>query len=98
MIGLETAYPILNTALLGTVGQQRMVEILALKPREILKIPFPKIAVGEHANLTVFQPNTPWTFKLSESRSKARNTSLDGYEFTGKVVGVINNGKYLLNS
>jgi dihydroorotase len=97
MISLETTYAMLNTALNGALDQTKMIEILAENPREILRIPLPKIEVGEKANITLYQPNMTWKYDLSKSRSISRNSSLNGFEFKGRVLGIINNGTYYLN-
>lgn len=56
-----------------------------------LDIPF--INEGEAANITVYNPDKTWIFSEKEMFSKSRNTPFQGTEFSGKVVGVINNNK-----
>ena len=97
MISLETTFPMLNTVLNGSMDQSAMIELLAEKPRRILRIPTPKIDVGLTANITLYQPNRKWKYQLKNSQSVSRNSPVDGYEFKGKVMGIVNNGSYFLN-
>jgi len=78
------------------MDQSGMIELLAEKPRRILRIPIPKIEVGQNANITLYQPNKMWKYELSKSFSVSRNSPLNGYEFKGKVLGIVNNGTYFL--
>lgn len=95
MIALETAYAAANTALHGKITPDKLVEKLSINPRKILGIKVPVIKAGEEANLTLFNPDKKWIFEKKHIASKSKNTPLVGYEFTGKTLGVINNGKYV---
>lgn len=90
IIGLETTYPLLNTHFGKQLGTETIVQLLAIKTRKVLNLPIPKIAVGEKANLTIFDPSKTWTFSKSSIQSKSKNTPFIGQQFTGKVLGVIN--------
>lgn len=70
-----------------------LIQRLTVGPRRILNLPPAAIDTGAPADLTVFQPDQKWTFTVSGQASKGRNNPLDGQELTGKVFGVINNGK-----
>lgn len=89
MIGLETAFAICRTFLGKKLGIHDLVEKLSLAPRRILNLPTPKIAPGERAELTVFDPDTQWVFEEKNIRSKSRNTPFIGQNFKGKVIGVV---------
>lgn len=91
-IGLQTVFPLLNTHLSRKFSIEEMVNFLAINPRKILRLPIPKIAKKEVANLTVFHPDQTWTFEAANILSKSKNTSLIGTTFKGKVLGVVNNG------
>lgn len=56
-----------------------------------------KIEVGQKADFTLFQPTKKWMFDTSKVISKTFNSPFIGKEMTGKVVGVVNNGKIALN-
>ena len=89
-IGLETCFAALNT----TYGSHLDVIVHALSesPRSILNIPIPRVSTGEKANLTLFDPDTKWTFEKSASLSQ--NSPFIGREFTGRTVATINGSKY----
>jgi dihydroorotase len=58
----------------------------------------PRVARGEKASLTLFNPRMRWVFNLSDSRSKSKNSPFDNTEFAGRVIGTVSNGKLNLNS
>ncbi len=97
MIGLETCFAVTNTALRGEIKVEKIVQLLAQNPRKILGIAIPKIEEGAAADLTLFNPGKKWKFTADDIQSKSKNTPFIGTEFIGKVVGVINKGKALLN-
>ncbi len=42
-------------------------------------------AIGEVADVTVFDPDREWLFDASESASKSNNSPFDGWRLRGKV-------------
>jgi dihydroorotase len=92
IIGLETTYALLNTHRTDRLNTVALVECLTSKPRRLLRIAQPKIAVGEIANLTVFDPSLTWTY--TKTHSTAQNTPLFGTALTGKVLGVFNHKQF----
>jgi dihydroorotase len=95
-IGLETAFPMVNQALHKKVTINQLVENFAIKARKILDLKIPEISEGEKANLTIFNPNTEWTFTENDIFSKSKNTPLVGEILRGRVEGVVNNGQFWL--
>lgn len=96
MIGLETAYAVLNTVLPG-VPQQDWVKLLSSQPRNLFNQAIPGIQKGAMATLTLFNPAITWTVTEKDIRSKSKNTPFIGKQLTGKVVGIINKGQIVLN-
>jgi dihydroorotase len=90
MIGLETCFALINSNSDG-VRLERIIEALTTNPRNILKLQQPKIEEGALANITLFDPETEWTFEKKHITSKSSNTPLIGSKFKGKVIGIINN-------
>ena len=74
-----------------------MVDILACYPRQIFKVDIPVIQEGAKANLTFFLPNAKAVIQKDENTSLSENSPLWNERVTGKVVGVFNNGKLVLN-
>ncbi|OQY94362.1 MAG: dihydroorotase [Sphingobacteriales bacterium UTBCD1] len=96
MAGLETAYAVLNTCLKG-ITQQRLVELLSLYPRKVFGMEPLSINQNKKASLTLFLPGTPWTVKAGDLHSRARNSPFIGKNLKGKVIGIINKDRVILN-
>jgi len=93
--GLETALPLAITVLhhYFKLPLWRIVELLSSNPAKIFGLSGRgTLAVGSHADITVFDPKKKWTFDASQSKSKSRNTPFDGWSFTGKAVATIVGG------
>lgn len=89
MIGLESAFGLINTNK-GKIKLETIIEALTTNPRAILKLEQPKIAEGQQANITLFDPEAEWIFEKKSIRSKSANTPFIGTKFKGKVIGIIN--------
>ena len=77
---------------------EQIIEKLSINPRTILKIPIPKINIGEPANLTLLDINKSWTVDISKFLSKSVNSPFNGTELKGYAAGVINNNKMFINN
>lgn len=95
MTGLETTYGVL-----GKIGfsNEKMVECLSEKPREIFGLPKVSIQEGEQADITLFLPGVTYQFEERQIQSKSKNTPFIGKELNGKVVGIISKDNLYLNS
>ena len=92
--GLETALPLaLRLVHEGVISPGRLVELLSSFPARILGVSGGRICAGEVADLTVIDPERDFTFAASTSRSKCRNTPFDGWQFRGKAVLTIMDGR-----
>jgi dihydroorotase len=89
MIGLETVFALCRTYLRKKLKINDLVDKMSLAPRRILGLPISKIAPGEPAELTVFDPDFEWIMEVQNIRSKSRNTPFVGKKFKGKVLGVV---------
>jgi dihydroorotase len=93
-IGLETTFGLINQFLHNQFTINDLVCFLAENSRRILDVPLPKIAEGELANLTIFDPSKEWTFTAKDIRSKSKNSPVIGDILRGSVLGVVNRGQY----
>jgi dihydroorotase len=96
MIGLETAYAVLNTSLPGT-SQEKWVTLLSVNPRKLFGLNELKVQEGNKAVLTLFNPSEKWTVSEKDIKSKSKNSPFIGKELTGKVLGIINADKPVIN-
>ena len=95
IVGLETALGLVVTELVnaGVLTLPQMIEKMSVNPRRILGLPEIRIAEGEPANLTIFDPAAEWIVDTQLFKSKSKNSPFGGKKLSGKPVGVINNGK-----
>jgi dihydroorotase len=97
MSSIETAFSAANTALEGTLSTDQLIEKLAVRPREILKLDVPQIEEGAMANLTLFDPTLDWTVEKSSLKSKSSNSPFIGKTLKGKALAVFNNNQWAVN-
>lgn len=95
-LGLQTAFAASWTALEGKLPLEKLIEKLAIRPREIFGLAIPGIEIGQTANLTIFNPDHRWTFQETEIRSKSKNTSFVGMQLKGSVSAIINRHQSLI--
>jgi dihydroorotase len=96
MISLETAYAVLNTSLPG-ITQEKWVELLSINPGKLFGRGELEIREGNKAILTFFNPSEKWIVTEKDLRSKSKNSPFIGKELTGKVIGIINVNKIVIN-
>ncbi len=90
MIGLETALSLVVTHLVkpGVISWERAVELLAVRPRQILHVERVALEAGSTADLTVIDPEAAWTVDAAEFMSKAANSGFIGAKLTGRATDV----------
>lgn len=98
MIGLETSLALMLTHLVdkGTIGYDRLVELMSVKPREILRQEKVMLAPGSVADLTVFDPELEWTVDANDFCSKAKNSAFIGAQLKGRPTDAFVGGKATL--
>ena len=82
IVGLETAFPLLYTYLVreGVISFDRLIEMMALRPREIMRL-------GEPKDFITVDLDARYRIDSSQFVSKGKATPLDGWEVFGKVKG-----------
>jgi dihydroorotase len=96
MIGLESCYPALKT-ILPNVSEARWVELLSTNPRKIFGLEQPVITKDANASVTIFEPSGKVNVHERFFRSKSKNSAFIGKTLNGRVLGVVNGNKLLLN-
>lgn len=87
MIGLETSLGLVLTHLVnpGVISWERAIELMAVRPREILRLERVALEPGSTADLTVIDPEAKWTVDAADFCSKASNSGFLGAELTGRA-------------
>ena len=93
MIGLETAFGVVRTAL-PQLPMERLIELIGINPRKIFGLPQQTIQINQPASLSLFLPNQEW---IPQSfHSKSRNSPFFGKALTGQPLGIINKDSLFL--
>lgn len=100
IMGLETAIGISLERLVhpGHISLQRMIELFTTGPASILRLNRGALTPGLPGDVTVLDPNANWTYDLSKSPSKSRNSPFDGKLFRGRAVATIVSGEVVWRS
>src|SRR5215831_15175157 len=96
IIGLETAVGLAFERLVrpGIISLERLVELCSTNPARILSLhDRGTLRAGARADVTILDPEFAWTFDVSRSKSKSRNTPFDAYRLTGAAIATIVNGR-----
>lgn len=90
-IGLESAFG----ALQNVLPLDLIIEKLTFG-KTIFALERESINVNAKANLTLFTPQGDWTFTKESVLSKSKNSAFFGMAMKGKVYGIFNQGKLIL--
>ena len=98
IVGLETSVGLILNFLVKKkiLTIEEVIDRMSTAPRRILGLPEIRIETGMEANLTVLDPKIEWKIEKSSFESKARNTPFDGWQLTGKSVGVLNHKQWAI--
>ncbi len=91
-IGLESAFGALNSVF--TI--KKTIELLT-KGKARFGIDSASIAVGNKANITLFNPNTNYVFTKKQITSRSKNSIFENSKLKGTVLGIISNNKIVLS-
>ena len=94
IIGLETAFAVLHTALKDNAPLETIINCITVNPRNILHIALPEIKEGHAADFTLFSTSEVWKFEPKHIRSLSHNTPFIGSTFTGRAKAVYNNNVF----
>jgi dihydroorotase len=97
--GLETALGISLQTLVhsGKISMMRLVELYTINPARVMSLDKGRLAAGNVADVTIFDPESMWTYDVNKSYSKSRNSPFDGHQFRGGPVTTIVNGMVVWN-
>ncbi|SFZ92135.1 dihydroorotase [Flaviramulus basaltis] len=92
-IGLESAFGALQTIF----TLKKTIDILT-KGKTRFGLENTSINIDEKLNMTLFNPDTKYTFSKSDIISKSKNAIFENETLKGKVYGIISNNKVALNN
>lgn len=100
MLGLETAFAVVNTTMVATGLLDPLTAIARFTtgPAAVRDVGGHgrAIAEGEDANLVVLDPHATWTVDAAALHSRARNSPYHGRELTGRPVHTLLRGRFTL--
>jgi len=94
IIGFETALGVALETLYhaGKMPLARIVALFTTGPARILNLDRGTFAPGVAGDVTIFDPERPWTYDLNRSLSKSRNSPFDGKTFRGGPMATVVDG------
>ena len=95
MIGMESALPVYVRALVepGLLTWPQLVARLTANPARVLGIAAGTLVPGAPADVTVIDPEAPWTIDPARFASRARNCPFAGWEVRSRVVMTLVGGR-----
>jgi dihydroorotase len=98
IIGLETSLP-LSLALVrdGVIDEQQMIRLMSVNPAKILGIPAGTLSSGAAADVTVINPDLPFTYTEDQVVSKSKNSPFLGWKLQGRAVLTVMEGQVTHN-
>ncbi|PLR77569.1 dihydroorotase [Bacillus sp. V3-13] len=95
IVGLETAFPLLNTYLVekGMITLKQLVDFLTVKPAAAFGLSSGKIEVGAAADIVLIDLEQTEAIDPKRFLSKGKNTPFTGWECKGWPVMTIVNGR-----
>jgi dihydroorotase len=92
-IGLESCFGAVNSVL----SLAESIEAITTKPRAIFGLETTCIAVGEKADISLFNPKLNYTFAKENILSTSKNSTFLGKKLNGKAYGIYANSKLVIN-
>lgn len=99
IIGFETALGVYLEVFYHTkkLTPLELIKKLTLNPSKTLNIPRGSISLGDVADITIIDPNLNWTYDVTKSFSKSRNSPFHKRNFKGKAIYTIVNGEVVFS-
>lgn len=92
---LQTLFSALNSK--NTLQLEKLVQILSDNTRNFIQKPSPSIKIGNLADLTIFDPSVEFSFDSNQRKENILYSPFQHDKLTGKVLGIVNNNKLVLN-
>tara|TARA_R110002073_G_scaffold1715_3_gene12349 strand:- start:109419 stop:110726 length:1308 start_codon:yes stop_codon:yes gene_type:complete len=97
IIGLESALGLYHKALVetGHIDLPKLIKLMTINPAKLCNLDqqgLGKLEVGGPADITIIDPNHPWTLSTDDLVGKSSNIPFLGWEMTIKPIMTIVNG------
>jgi len=95
IVGLETALPVCLETLHRSSGfaLPQLISLMTDKPARLMNLPGGTLAIGEAADVVLFDPSLEWTPTREEFQSRSDNSPWLGRPLQGRAVRTIVGGK-----
>ncbi|MDD6728402.1 MAG: dihydroorotase [Eubacteriales bacterium] len=95
VVGLETAFGVLNTKLVktGVITLEKLIDMMSVKPREIFGFDGGKIEVGQPADLALIDADREWVVNPDEFVTMGRATPFKDWKLKGENLLTICKGE-----
>jgi dihydroorotase len=95
--GMETLESVYGASAICGVSTETFIKMQTENIRNIFNQPQPSITEGQKANLTFFVPDEEYVFEEKYIVSKSKNNGFINNKLKGKVIGIFNKDRLLLN-
>ncbi|MFN8297254.1 MAG: dihydroorotase [Chitinophagales bacterium] len=92
IIGLETAFGLLNKKLENVISKDRLMELLSSNPKKIINY------TNKDAGFVILNFEEEWTFTEKNIKSKSKNTPYLNTPLKGKVKAVFSKGNFIITN
>lgn len=99
IVGLETAFPLLYTNLVGKniLSLKELVDMLTIKPCKAFDLPFGKLTEGAVADITAIDLEDKQSVDPGSFASKGKNTPFAGWKCAGWPVLTLSSGNIVVD-
>ncbi len=93
--GLETSFAAMMTYLVhpGHISLEKGISKMTVEASRVLGLNKGTLSIGADADITIFDPEAGWTYDVSQSKSRGKNSVFDGKPFKGRVIHTIAGGE-----
>lgn len=92
---LQTLFSALNSK--DTLQLEKLIQILSDNTRNFIQKPSSSIKIGNVADLTIFDPSEEFSFDSNQRKENILYSPFQHDKLIGKVLGIVNNNKLVLN-
>ena len=92
--GFETLLPlVLRLAEENIISEMQAIELLTIKPAQLINSKAGKLEKDSEADLSLFDPQQVWQVEANKLLSEGKNTPFSGWGFNGKTIQTYVKGK-----